>query len=82
MVICPVCEEELEENNPGVDNWDDDGGAGGFIVREMICNNDACPLFEQQQDWFFDFERIEVDGDEIDIDNLKDKYKVVKRLSK
>lgn len=74
MAICPICEEELSEHGPGIDNWDDDGGRGGFIVREMICDNDDCPLFEKQQDWFFDFERVDVDGDEIDIEELKKEY--------
>lgn len=67
---CKICDEELEENNPGIDNWMED-----FIVREMICNNEKCPLFEQQQDWFFDFTRIDIDGDEINEEELKKKLK-------
>lgn len=73
MVNCPICEEELSEHEPGVDNWDDGGGdpKDGFIVREMICYNEDCPLCDKQQNWFFDFTRIDVDGDEIDIEELK-----------
>lgn len=74
MATCPICEEELSEHDPGVDNWDSDGGSGGFIVREMICDNENCPLFEEQQNWFFDFTRVDVDGDEIDEDELKREY--------
>lgn len=79
--LCHVCEEELYEPNPGVDNWDDDDGFGGFIVREMECTNKKCPLFEKQQDWFFDFTRVDVDGDEIDVEELKKGEKHDKRKS-
>ena len=75
MAICPICEEELSEQNPGVDNWDDDGGSGGFIVREMESDNEDCPLFEKQQNWFFDFTIVDIDGDEIDIEQLKKEFK-------
>ena len=70
MSICPVCEEEMREHNPGVDNWfkEDDGG---YIVREMICDNKVCPLYKKQQNLFFDFSRTDVDGDEIDLEELK-----------
>lgn len=78
--ICPICEEELEEHDPGVDNWDTDYGTGGFIVREMICNNDKCPLNGKRQDWFFDFTRVDVDGDEINIKDLKKEFKSKKRV--
>ncbi len=68
--VCPICEEELYEKNPGVDGWIDEE----YIVREMICNNEDCPLNGERQDWFFDFTRIDVDGDEIEIDELKKKF--------
>jgi hypothetical protein len=66
---CKICEEELEENDPGIDKWHED-----FIVREMICSNKNCPIFEKQQDWFFDFTRIDIDGDEIDEEELKKEF--------
>lgn len=69
--ICPVCGVELSEENPGIDNWDSAGGVGGFIVRELTCDNKGCPLFNKRQDWFFDFSRVDVDGDDIDIEELK-----------
>ena len=75
MVNCLICGEELSEHNPGVDDsWDDDGGEGGFIVKEMICDNENCPIYEKRQDWFFDFTRVDVDGDEIDIEELKQEF--------
>ena len=79
MAYCPICEEELYEENPGVDNWDDDGGEGGFIVRELTCQNEDCPLFEKRQDWFFDFSRVDVEGDDIDI-LCRDKDKVAAHI--
>lgn len=69
---CPVCEEELYEEEPGVDNWDfSDDPQDSFIVRELTCQNKDCPLHWKRQDWFFDFTRIDVDGDEIDVEELK-----------
>ena len=79
MAICPICEMDLHENDPGVDNWDDDGGSGGFIVREMICSNKDCPLFEKRQDWMFDFTRVDVDGDEIDEKELTKQYDALQK---
>ncbi len=73
MAECPICGMELSEHNPGIDNWFHDPD-GGYIVREMICGNKTCPLFEKQQDWFFDFSRVDVDGDEIDENELRLKH--------
>jgi len=76
MTTCPVCGEELEEINPGIDNWMDDCNdvTMSFIVRTMQCNNPECPLFGKQLDIFFDFSRIEADGDKIDIDGLREEF--------
>ena len=81
MVDCVICEEELDEHHPGVDNWMDDRNdiTESFIVREMICDNEDCPLFEKQQDVFFDFTRIDIEGDEIEINKLKKEFKKVKK---
>lgn len=84
MPDCIICGEELEENDPGIDNWMDDENniTRSFIVREMICNNKDCSLYKQQQDVFFDYTRIDVDGDEIEVKELKKEYKEKLTLKK
>lgn len=76
MPQCIICNEELREKDPGIDKWMDDESkiSGSFIVREMICENEDCPLNDKQQDIFFEYERIDVDGDEIDVDELEAEF--------
>ncbi|MCK5601564.1 hypothetical protein KAR91_06845 [Candidatus Pacearchaeota archaeon] len=76
MVNCPICDEELHEESPGVDNWSDDNDEveTSYIVREMKCDNNECPLEGKRLDIFFDYSRIDVEGDEIDIEELKREY--------
>ena len=83
MEKCVVCEKRLYENQPGVDKWmnDDDDITKSFIVREMECLNKNCPLYKKRQDVFFDYVRIDIGGDQIDIDELKKKYEAQKQES-
>lgn len=73
---CPVCGEWLGEVDPGVDGLcnDDDDITRSFIVRNFMCNNDLCPLDGERLDVFFDYTRIDLDGDEIDIEELCKRY--------
>lgn len=69
---CPKCDEELYELNPGVDNYFEEGD-DSFIVREFECQNKECDLHGKKQDWFYDFGRVDIDGDEIELDEGSEK---------
>ena len=74
---CKICGEELYEPEPGIDCWMDDDMdiLDSFIVRTVVCTgNKLCPLKDKPQEIFFVSDRIDVDNDEIDIDELKKQY--------
>jgi len=63
---CPKCNEELE-NTEG--NFDDVEGSDdfedSFVVKHYQCNNEECEYYEKEMLVFYDYNRVEIDGEEI-----------------
>jgi len=63
---CPKCQEELS-NTEG--NFDDIEGSDdfedSFVVKHYECSNEKCELKGKEILVFYDYSRVEVDGEEI-----------------
>lgn len=69
-ITCFKCKEELEEINPGIDglyiNSPDNYFEDSFIAREYRCTNRKCSHYKKKIEVFWDFTRVEVEGEEIE----------------